>query len=267
MIALIDYDSLIYKSVYKVVSIQEIKQFFYQNKSREWIEREIIERSINRLCNIGDGMMTEIEETGIVISHCEYYITPRHSYRRKLFREYKENRYKRINTMLKWVNKVRQYLLDSHFAIVKEGFEADDLIADRVRELGTDYIIVSIDKDLKQLPGVHFDYYRPTSKEYDAWGQKVKLPYRGIVIVSEEEARYSFWKQMLTGDGGDNVQGIKGIGPKTAEKILQSDYEAEVKQVYQEKHKDNWLAEYEKNHFFLYLGTDRNYETISLTYQ
>lgn len=273
MIALIDYDSLIYKSAYKVVSIQDIKQKISEGKKRDELEKWIMDECINRLCNIGDGLMTEIEsndffiENGLNISFCEYFITPRTSLRKVKFSDYKANRDRKINPMFKWVNKVRKYLLDSNFAITQYGFEADDLIADRAKELGqNECIIISLDKDLKQIPGVHFNFYRKPSNELDQYGQRIKNPYTGLSIVSDKQAEYNFWYQMLVGDVVDNVKGCKGIGPKKAEKILlESDnYEQSVKDVYKLTYQDCWLSEFEKNHFFLFLGTKRKYETIEL---
>ncbi len=273
MIALIDYDSLIYKSAYKVVSIQDIKQKISEGKKRDELEKWIMDECINRLCNIGDGLMTEIEsndffiENGLNISFCEYFITPRTSLRKVKFSDYKANRDRKINPMYKWVNKVRKYLLDSNFAITQYGFEADDLIADRAKELGqNECIVISLDKDLIQIPGVHFNFYRKPSKELDKYGQRIKNPYTGLSIVSDKQAEYNFWYQMLVGDVVDNVKGCKGIGPKKAEKILleSENYEQSVKDVYKLTYQDLWLSEFEKNHFFLYLGTKRKYETIEL---
>ena len=53
------------------------------------------------------------------------------------------------------------------------------------------------------VPGHH---YNPTKKE-KYW-------------ISEEEGIRNFYKQILTGDTVDNIKGLKGIGPKKAEKIL-----------------------------------------------
>ena len=66
-------------------------------------------------------------------------------------------------------------------------------------------IICSIDKDLRNTPGWHYNWNKD---EKPVW-------------VSEEEATYNFYKQLLTGDRVDNIQGIPGIGPKKAEKILE----------------------------------------------
>ena len=41
-----------------------------------------------------------------------------------------------------------------------------------------------------------------------------------MYYVKEEEAIKNFYKQLLTGDRTDNIPGIKGIGDKKADKIL-----------------------------------------------
>lgn len=88
-------------------------------------------------------------------------------------------------------------------AIEVEGIEADDAVAIELFKDPEKYIIVHVDKDLDQLPGVH---YNPVKD----------LKY----TVTELEGHYHFWTQMLTGDRVDNIPGIAGIGPKKAEKIL-----------------------------------------------
>ena len=86
--------------------------------------------------------------------------------------------------------------------------EADDVLAIRnkqLNELGVSNVIVSVDKDLLQIPGVH---YNPIKDE--------------IQSITEFSASYNFWKQVLMGDVTDGIYGISGVGPKTAEKILAS---------------------------------------------
>jgi 5'-3' exonuclease len=68
---------------------------------------------------------------------------------------------------------------------------------------GINRVVVSIDKDLHCIAGTHFN---PKTK--------------AIEQISEEWANYFYWKQLLMGDSVDNIPGIKGTGPKTAEKIL-----------------------------------------------
>lgn len=67
----------------------------------------------------------------------------------------------------------------------------------------TDPIIVSIDKDMMTIPG---RLYRPhEDKFYD---------------ITEREADLFWMKQTLMGDRTDGYEGIPGVGPKGAEKIL-----------------------------------------------
>lgn len=269
MIGLVDYDSLIYKSMYRIVSIQEIKQLLAKGKPREWVEKEILDKALGRLGNMGDRIILDIENAGIEISHCEYFITPRKSIRMQLFPYYKQNRGKYFNPMVKWVNKLRSYLLESSFAIIKDGYEADDLIYDRAKTLGElGCIIISMDKDLLQCPGLHYNYYRKPTKEVDEYGRRLTHPPVGLMVVTKEESDYNFWNQMLIGDNTDNIKGVHGIGSVKARKILletSENHEEAVKLEYQRVYGDEWLKEYEKNHFLLTLGsTDRNYQTINI---
>lgn len=97
---------------------------------------------------------------------------------------------------------VRQYLVDIWRGEIVDGIEADDAIGIyHTNNPGT--CIVSVDKDLLQIPGAH---YNPRTKEFKE-------------ITPSEASRY-FWTQVLTGDRVDNIQGIPGIGPKKAEKLL-----------------------------------------------
>lgn len=107
-------------------------------------------------------------------------------------------------------------------AVEVQGIEADDAVAIESSK-GIPYWITHVDKDLNQLVGWH---YNPAKcLEY---------------YVTQTEADYSFWTQMLVGDRVDNIPGLYGIGPKKAEKILKDcvDYasmEAAVWKAYQDK--------------------------------
>jgi hypothetical protein len=107
-----------------------------------------------------------------------------------------------------------------------QGIEADDAVCMKAAEKPWDYILVHVDKDLNMIPGWHFNPAK--AKKY---------------FVSLDDAAYSFWTQMLTGDRVDNIPGLAGIGPKKAEKILQgcTDYESmqtAVWKAYQDKGHD-----------------------------
>jgi len=86
-------------------------------------------------------------------------------------------------------------------AIKVEGMEADDAIAIEAQK--GNFWICSIDKDLDQLTGWHYNFV----KREKYW-------------VTEWDGMVSFYSQILTGDRIDNVQGLKGIGVAKAAKIL-----------------------------------------------
>ena len=82
-----------------------------------------------------------------------------------------------------------------------EGQEADDAVA--IEATSTGGWIVSIDKDLDQVAGWHYNFVK--HEEY---------------YVTEEQGLRNLFTQVLTGDRIDNIIGLKGIGPKKAEKLL-----------------------------------------------
>ena len=63
--------------------------------------------------------------------------------------------------------------------------------------------MASIDKDLLQLPGRHYNFVK------DEW-----------INVSLHDAERKVWELMLIGDVSDNIRGIQGVGPVNAKRIL-----------------------------------------------
>jgi len=105
------------------------------------------------------------------------------------------------------------------FSRVKPRLEADDVVgilATAKKLVDGEKIIVSVDKDLQQIPGLHW------------------APQEGVYRVSPEHAERVLWTQVLTGDQVDNYTGIPGIGPAKAKKILDADepYEDSVLKAY-----------------------------------
>lgn len=215
---LFDYDSMIYKAAHKIVSTGEIRKWIAKGRSREWMEIEIRNEILNRLANMADGILLEIEDTGINVVGAEYFLTACPNSKRKAASQlYKAKRKKN-----KWVNLARDYFLEMGVFSTHDEWEADDLIKDRAIYYGEfNCVICTMDKDLKQIPGIHFDYYRAPAKEFDISGNRIVPPCRGIDVITKEEANRFFWKQMLMGDSGDGVVGIPQVGPKKAENILE----------------------------------------------
>lgn len=99
---------------------------------------------------------------------------------------------------------IRTHLLTSHPSDLSDNEEADDRIAIEATRVGIAAIICSIDKDFDQVPGWHYNFVKFSR-----------------YLVTKKEALLNFYCQILTGDRIDNVQGIRGIGPKKACKHLQ----------------------------------------------
>ena len=125
-------------------------------------------------------------------------------YRYDAWPEYKANRKAKPSP------EYRSFCIDvlckSYKTAAVDGLEADDVIGIAATNGKVENpVIVSIDKDLEQIPGWHFN---PGKDEF---------PVRKTV----EEADYCFYTQWLTGDSSDGYAGIPGCGPVKAKKILE----------------------------------------------
>ena len=97
-------------------------------------------------------------------------------------------------------------LKEKYKTVSNEGLECDDTLGILHTGAYVDQsIIVSTDKDMKTIPGFHFN---PRKKEL------------GVTYVSPKEAARFHMVQTLMGDSTDNIKGIPRVGVKTAEKWL-----------------------------------------------
>lgn len=94
------------------------------------------------------------------------------------------------------------------------GLEADDVCGIAMGTLtmaGRDCVIVSIDKDLKSIPGAFLHMPPPNAKN-----SRDPILYE----TTENQADRFFLYQTMIGDPVDGYSGIPGFGPKRAEKLL-----------------------------------------------
>lgn len=56
-----------------------------------------------------------------------------------------------------YYQQMREWLINKYGAKLADGMESDDMLAIRQLELKEDSVICSIDKDMKQVPGFHFN--------------------------------------------------------------------------------------------------------------
>ncbi len=141
------------------------------------------------------------------------------NFRHEKYPKYKKDR-KPIPEELPWqIHKLVEVLPELGWPVeMIKGYEADDIVATIVPQVKGDYdvYIMTHDKDLLQL--VDTNVYHITRSTYGV--QYV----RGVDYVKKKFGISP--KQIrdylaLKGDSADNLPGIKGIGDKTATKLLQ----------------------------------------------
>ncbi len=141
---------------------------------------------------------------------------PGKNFRHELYPEYKANRPPAPEDLKVQFPLVQRAIEALALPVVVEpGFEADDVIAtlaERAVDEGFEVIIVSSDKDLMQLVGDGISMWDPMrDKQYDPAAVEEKM---GVPPAQVGDLLG------LMGDSSDNVPGIKGVGAKTAAKLL-----------------------------------------------
>ena len=138
------------------------------------------------------------------------------SFRNELYEDYKANREEMPDDLKPQIPYLKQIATAMGLAqIEQEGYEADDMIG-TMTMLGVknkmQVVIVSGDKDFAQLvrPGVSL-YDTMKDVRLDVDGVKAKFGVRPDQMIDY---------QAMVGDSSDNVPGVRGIGPKGAEKLL-----------------------------------------------
>ncbi len=135
------------------------------------------------------------------------------------YQEYKANRKDSVKPI--HYQFIRDCITENHPVVVSENCEADDLLAIELykgfktaaesgEQLDCEVILCTIDKDLRNVPGWHYNIH-----------------HRDIDWVYPVDADRHFALQLLTGDRVDNIPGIsfysdgkKKVGPATAKKLL-----------------------------------------------
>ena len=142
------------------------------------------------------------------------------TFRHEWYPEYKATRDKTPEDLHAQIPHIEKILTTLGIACLrKDGFEADDIIATlarRAEKEGRRCVIISGDKDLAQLVGDFVSVLKPDKSE--------ALAHCGIEEVKEHwgVAPVQMLDYLsLIGDSADNIPGVKGIGPKTAVKLLQ----------------------------------------------
>lgn len=158
-------------------------------------------------------LMNELKPEYIAVA----FDHPGKTFRHKEFKEYKATRKETPDELKSQIPKIKKILKLWGIKVLEiPGYEADDLIATlakKAEEKGFEVIIVTPDKDMLQLVNQNIKVLNPIN-EYLFDREKVKEKYG---IYPEQFVDYL----SLIGDTVDNIIGVHGVGPKTAQKLLE----------------------------------------------
>jgi len=178
MLAIVDGDVLLYMSIWGAETKEEARENF-------------------------DSLFTAILEDLFTNDYVMALGGP-DNFRVDLYPKYKANRSKSKSTRPDWFLDLKSDVVNEYDGcVLTDNCEADDMVRIWANECKQPYVIVTVDKDLDCIEGLH---YNPRKKE--------------TYTIDKDYADYFYWKQLLMGDSVDNIPGIPKVGPKKAEKML-----------------------------------------------
>lgn len=229
-IALIDADTIAYTACLNVeVAGDILGEDFYT--AEEWqdiianpqydAEEGILYETcpIQALAKAEEKLQRILDKTGCKIVEL-HFSGGRENFRYTVNPDYKANRTGRAPVGL---SQLKKDLAKKYNGTIHTKWEADDAVVFLAEKFPENYILCAIDKDvINSVEGRHFNYY-----ESALYNIEMKW-----VDVDRHTSLVWRYLQTLMGDKTDNIIGLKGIGPKKAEKILQGCF----------SHKELWQA-------------------------
>jgi DNA polymerase-1 len=195
---LLDGDTLIFEAA--ASSEHEV-----QWESWLWTLHADLDRAIEKF----DASVEEIKE-GLRGDRVILALSDDARWRNAVMPEYKAHRHKTRKPVV--YKPLREYCHEKYETFQRPGLEGDDvlgILATHPSLVKGEKVVVSIDKDMKTIPGLHCNYQK--CRDDGLWG---------VLTVTEDEADYNHMTQTLTGDTTDGYPGCPGIGPVKAEKVL-----------------------------------------------
>jgi 5'-3' exonuclease len=136
------------------------------------------------------------------------YLSGGENFRKKINPAYKANRENTPRPA--YLEPLREFLVVNWGAEVTDGIEADDAlgITQTAYTLeGTESVICTLDKDLRQVPGKHYSWeISGTSSTGKLWTRPEET-----LVISPREGLFNFYWQLVMGDASDNIFGFDGI--------------------------------------------------------
>ena len=169
--------------------------------------------------------------------------------RKELFEDYKANRHGMPEELAQQMPIIKDVLKAMNIDILeKEGYEGDDILGTLAKfgeKKGLDVTILSGDRDTFQLASDHITIRIPRTRA----GKTETENYNKAKVIEEYglEPKQLIEVKALQGDTSDNIPGVPGIGPKTAQSLIQKYHS--VKELYDkiEKGKDDLKGKQREN--------------------
>jgi 5'-3' exonuclease len=235
-IGVIDLDSVAY-SIFHPNKVDD-GQGGYLRENNKFVYVEKTEEEI--VLSVDSCMHYVLQNSGA--THYIAYIKGKGNYRYEIEPNYKANRSK-LEQPKHW-ELVKRLLIEKWNAVEVNGIEVDDAVNITYRALDNTFIC-AIDTDLLSLQSLE-------NRPHWNWRKQEH------VTITEEQAAYKFWTDMITGQSGDNIKGLVGKGKVFAKNLLVGDYKEfrmKVLGAYEQVYKDSLTTDYEvyKNFNLLYI--------------
>lgn len=214
---ILDVESYLYRACTACKILHQESEFVF-------VEKYNIGKGIDYLVGVIEGFKNKFSSNNIVIVLGD----KDNNFRKEINHKYKSHR----GAKPLMYDMIVDWMCNKYEVITLPTLEADDTCRIVYEDNNTwkgSKVIVTIDKDFYTVP---CNLYRDNIKD------------NKVVTITEEDARINLYRQILTGDKTDGYDGIKGIGPKQAEKLITKDTTIEeLKQIFL----DNNLTEKDFN--------------------
>lgn len=211
----------------------------YQITLKNQLEVQWDEETITMTCDTANAKHVFDETINGIVAKVEaddylLCLTGENNFRKTHFPEYKTNRKETRKPM--GYAELKKHAMDNHPHKIYDTLEADDvmgIMATKKATAGIEYVIHSLDKDMKTIPALIWD--RTQGK---------------VVKTTDLEADLFLYTQILTGDVCDGYKGCPKVGKVKADKALSKCTDEEqlreaVYRLYCKEYKDEKLAKEE----------------------
>lgn len=194
-VGLLDADII----AYQISAVNEVRVDWDNDGDISQYPNELKETTEQVDKHIGE-LMSQLKLDRVIIC-----LTDKDNFRKEILSTYKANRAGALKPVM--LASLKEYMANNYESYTRPKLEADDvmgILATHPTLIPGSKCIVSIDKDMKQIPTYVFNPDKDLTPK----------------LIREKEANRLHYIQTLTGDAVDGYTGIPGVGPKKAETIL-----------------------------------------------